>query len=81
MFVWRDEPASIHFSLTLDLRAPNTRHGAIADLLRRIPDKHGNLQRNSTTLDEREGTLTASQHHRRCPMLLSGRTRRARPRT
>lgn len=29
-------------------------------LLRRVPDKHGNLQRNSAALDELEGILTAS---------------------
>jgi hypothetical protein len=39
MFVWRDEPASLHFSLTLDLRAPNARQSAIADLLRRINER------------------------------------------
>mgnify|MGYP001191762958 CR=1 FL=1 len=39
MFVWRDEPASLHFSLTLDLRAPNARQGAIAELLRRINER------------------------------------------
>lgn len=39
MFVWRDEPASLHFSLTLDLRAPNARQTAIADLLRRINER------------------------------------------
>ncbi len=39
MFVWRDEPASLHFSLTLDLRAPNARQGVIAELLRRINER------------------------------------------
>ena len=39
MFVWRDEPASLNFSLTLDLRAPNARSSAISDLLRRINER------------------------------------------
>lgn len=39
MFVWREEPASLNFSLTLDLRAPNAKHGAISELLRRINER------------------------------------------
>ncbi len=39
LFTWRDEPASIHFSLTLDLRAPNARKGAISDLLRLVNER------------------------------------------
>jgi hypothetical protein len=31
-----------------------------SNTLRRVPDKHGNLQRNTATLDEVEGILTAS---------------------
>jgi pimeloyl-ACP methyl ester carboxylesterase len=31
-----------------------------SNTLRRVPDKHGNLQRNSAALDEMEGILTAS---------------------
>jgi hypothetical protein len=31
-----------------------------SNTLRRIPDKHGNLQRNTAALDEVEGILTAS---------------------
>jgi len=36
MFAWRDEPASLNFSLTLDLRAPNAKQSAISELLRKI---------------------------------------------
>ena len=36
MFAWRDEPASLNFSLTLDLRAPNAKQSAISELLRTI---------------------------------------------
>lgn len=39
MFAWRDEPASIHFSLTMDLRSPSSRRGAISELLRRINER------------------------------------------
>jgi hypothetical protein len=39
MFVWREEPASLNFSLTLDLRAPNARRAQISDLLRRINER------------------------------------------
>jgi hypothetical protein len=39
MFVWRDEPPSLNFSLTLDLRAPHAKQTAIADLLRRINER------------------------------------------
>ena len=39
MFAWRDEPASLNFSLTLDLRAPNAKQSAISDLLRRINER------------------------------------------
>ncbi|MDZ4759487.1 MAG: YbjN domain-containing protein [Alphaproteobacteria bacterium] len=39
MFAWRDEPASIHFSLSLDLRAPNARKAAIWDLLCKINER------------------------------------------
>ena len=31
-----------------------------SNTLRRVPDKHGNLQRNTAALDEIEGILTAS---------------------
>jgi hypothetical protein len=39
MFIWREEPASIHFSLTLDLRAPRGREAAISELLRRVNER------------------------------------------
>lgn len=39
MFVWRGEPASLNFSLTLDLRAPNAKRASISDLLRRINER------------------------------------------
>ncbi|MBI1341006.1 hypothetical protein GC169_12465 [bacterium] len=39
MFAWRDEPAAIHFSLTLDLRAPLARKAAISELLRQINER------------------------------------------
>jgi hypothetical protein len=39
MFVWRAEPASLNFSLTLDLRAPNAKQSAISELLRRINER------------------------------------------
>jgi hypothetical protein len=39
MFVWRDEPASLNFSLTLDLRAPNAKQHAISELLRKINER------------------------------------------
>jgi hypothetical protein len=39
MFAWRDEPASLNFSLTLDLRAPTAKYAAISDLLRRINER------------------------------------------
>jgi hypothetical protein len=39
MFAWRAEPASLNFSLTLDLRAPNAKQSAISDLLRRINER------------------------------------------
>jgi hypothetical protein len=39
LFTWRDEPPSLHFSLTLDLRAPNARKGAISDLLRLVNER------------------------------------------
>jgi len=39
MFAWRDEPASLTFSLTLDLRAPHVKQTAISDLLRRINER------------------------------------------
>ncbi|MEZ5938116.1 MAG: YbjN domain-containing protein [Hyphomonadaceae bacterium] len=39
MFVWRDEPAALHFSLTLDLRAAPSRQQAISELLRRINER------------------------------------------
>lgn len=39
MFAWRDEPPSIHFTLTLDLRAPNSRRKALAELLALINEK------------------------------------------
>ncbi len=39
MFVWRAEPASLSFSLTLDLRAPNAKQAQISDLLRRINER------------------------------------------
>lgn len=39
MFAWRDEPASLNFSLTLDLRAPNAKQSAISELLRRINER------------------------------------------
>jgi len=39
MFAWRDEPASLGFSLTLDLRAPHAKQSVIADLLRRINER------------------------------------------
>lgn len=39
MFAWRSEPASLNFSLTLDLRAPNAKQSAISDLLRRINER------------------------------------------
>jgi hypothetical protein len=39
MFVWRQQPASLNFSLTLDLRAPNAKHSAISELLRKINER------------------------------------------
>lgn len=39
LFSWRDEPASIHFSLTLDLRAPAARKPAVSDLLRLVNER------------------------------------------
>lgn len=39
MFAWRDEPASLGFSLTLDLRAPHAKQSVISDLLRRINER------------------------------------------
>lgn len=39
MFVWREEPAALHFSLTLDLRCPPLRQAAISDLLRRVNER------------------------------------------
>ncbi len=39
LFTWRDEPASIHFSLTLDLRTPPGRRGAVWELLCRINER------------------------------------------
>lgn len=39
MFAWRDEPASLSFSLTLDLRAPNAKQSAISELLRKINER------------------------------------------
>ena len=33
MFGYRDEPASIQFTLSAELRAPKSRHGAIAELV------------------------------------------------
>ncbi|HVY88121.1 MAG TPA: YbjN domain-containing protein [Hyphomonadaceae bacterium] len=39
MFAWRDEPASLNFSLTLDLRAPNAKQHAISELLRKINER------------------------------------------
>lgn len=39
MFVWREQPASLNFSLTLDLRAPNAKHSAISELLRKINER------------------------------------------
>jgi hypothetical protein len=39
MFAWRDEPPSLNFTLTLDLRAPHVKQTAISDLLRRINER------------------------------------------
>ena len=39
MFAWRDEHASLNFSLTLDLRAPNAKQSAISELLRKINER------------------------------------------
>jgi hypothetical protein len=39
MFAWRDEPASLTFSLTLDLRAPAGKHAAVSELLRKINER------------------------------------------
>ncbi|HEV7694380.1 MAG TPA: YbjN domain-containing protein [Hyphomonadaceae bacterium] len=39
MFVWRDQPASLSFSLTLDLRAPHAKHAAISELLRKMNER------------------------------------------
>jgi hypothetical protein len=39
MFVWREQPASLNFSLTLDLRAPHAKQAAISDLLRRMNER------------------------------------------
>lgn len=39
MFAWRDEPASLNFSLTMDLRAPNAKQPAISELLRRMNER------------------------------------------
>jgi hypothetical protein len=39
MFVWRDEPAAIHFSVTQDLRAPEGRHAQISELLRKFNER------------------------------------------
>ncbi|MEM6626177.1 MAG: YbjN domain-containing protein [Pseudomonadota bacterium] len=39
VFAWRDEPRAIHFSLTVDLRAPDHKRLAICDLLARINER------------------------------------------
>jgi len=39
MFTWRDEPACLNFSLTIDLRAPTAKNAAISDLLRRMNER------------------------------------------
>ncbi len=39
MFVWRDEPASIHFSLSLDLKSSPARERAVSDLLRKMNER------------------------------------------
>jgi hypothetical protein len=39
MFVWREQPASLNFSLTLDLRAPHAKQNAISELLRKINER------------------------------------------
>jgi hypothetical protein len=39
MFVWREQPASLTFSLTLDLRAPHAKQTAISELLRKINER------------------------------------------
>jgi hypothetical protein len=39
MFTWREEPASITFSLTMDLRAPAAKQVAISELLRRMNER------------------------------------------
>jgi len=39
MFVWRDEPAAIHFSVTQDLRAPDGKHAQISELLRKFNER------------------------------------------
>jgi hypothetical protein len=39
VFAWRDEPAAIHFSLTIDLRAGATRKSAIMELLCRVNER------------------------------------------
>jgi hypothetical protein len=39
MFIWREEPASIHFSLTFDVRSPHARVMVVSDLLRRVNER------------------------------------------
>jgi hypothetical protein len=46
-----------------------------SNTLRRVPDKHGNLQRNRAALDELEGILTARQIRVRAPDAIDPRVR------
>jgi hypothetical protein len=39
LFAWRNEPASLHFSLTVDVRAQQGRKAAINDLVCRINER------------------------------------------
>ena len=39
MFVWRDTPPSVHFTLSADLRAPNAKRAAILELVSLINER------------------------------------------
>ena len=39
LFAWREEPASLHFSLTVDVKAPQARKAVIYDLICRINER------------------------------------------
>ena len=39
VFIWRDEPASLHFNLSAEMRAPDGRHMAILELVEMINER------------------------------------------